>query len=87
MTIYSLDILLFLFGTSLLFHVLFKTNLFLFPHTRHMLEDKARAIKSIRVIPALLELSSEQESVVSVIAGEAQGAVWANAHPLARTLE
>ena len=47
------------YGSGAFFHVLFKTNLFLFPYTRHMLEDQARALKSRQVIPALLELSSE----------------------------
>lgn len=51
-----------------LFHVLLNKSIFICV-VMHMLEDKARAIKSIRVIPALLELSSEQESVVRSLQG------------------
>lgn len=47
------------YRSGALFHVLFKTNLLLFPDTRHMLKDKDRAIKNVQVIPALLELSSD----------------------------
>lgn len=36
------------YGSGALFHVLFKTNPLLFPYTRHMLKDEARAIKTIQ---------------------------------------